>query len=101
MSLAPAGKIPASEPGLRNGALHGGELLVRMLRRNGVDTIFSLNGGHISLIYDACIDEGMRIIDVRHEEAAGHAAHAFARIHRKIGVAIVSAGPGVTNIVTA
>ena len=72
-----------------------------MLRRSGIDTVFSLNGGHISLIYDACIDEGMRIIDVRHEEAAGHMAHAFARTTGKVGVAAVSAGPGVTNIVTA
>ena len=99
MSSAPASKTPPSSQGPR--ALHGGALLARMLRKQGIDRIFSLNGGHISLIYDACIDEGIRIIDVRHEEAAGHMAHAFARTTGKIAVAVVSAGPGVTNIVTA
>ena len=63
--------------------------------------IFSLNGGHIGPIYDGCIDEQIRIVDVRHEEAAGHMAHAYSRVGSHVGVAVVSAGPGVTNIVTA
>jgi acetolactate synthase-1/2/3 large subunit len=81
--------------------LGGGELVVKALKQEGIDVIFSLNGGHIAPIYDACLDEKVRIIDVRHEEAAGHMAHAYSRITGKIGVAAVSAGPGVTNIVTA
>ncbi len=81
--------------------LSGGRLAVRALKREGVDVIFSLNGGHIAPIFDACLDEGLRIVDVRHEEAAGHMAHAYARITGRIGVAAVSAGPGVTNLVTA
>lgn len=79
----------------------GGDLVVKALKREGIDRLFSLNGGHIGPIYNACLDEGIRIIDVRHEEAAGHMAHAFSRVTGRIGVAVVSAGPGVTNIVTA
>lgn len=76
-------------------------MAVRALKLEGVDVIFSLNGGHIAPLYDACLDENIRIVDVRHEEAAGHMAHAYSRITGRIGVAVVSAGPGVTNIVTA
>ncbi len=78
-----------------------GRLAVAQLAREGVSVLFSLNGGHIALIYDACLDLGVRIVDVRHEDAAVHMAHAWARLTGRPGVACVTAGPGVTNTVTA
>ena len=81
--------------------LHGGKLAAKALKTAGVDCVFTLCGGHVMPIYDGCIDEGIRIIDVRHEQAAAHAADAWARLNPgKIGVAIVTAGPGVTDAVT-
>ncbi len=79
----------------------GGDLVVKALKREGVDVIFTLCGGHVQAIYDACLDEGVRIIDVRHEQAAGHAAEGWSRATRRCGVAVVTAGPGVTDVVTA
>ncbi|NIR40077.1 MAG: acetolactate synthase, partial [Actinobacteria bacterium] len=61
---------------------------------------FLLTGGHIVGFIDAAVQEGMRLIDVRHEEAAAHAADAYARLTGKPGVAFVTAGPGATNAVT-
>lgn len=78
----------------------GGQLIARQLKREGVDTIFTLCGGHVFAIYDGCIDEGIRVIDVRHEQAATHAADAWGRITGIPGVAVVTAGPGVTDAVT-
>lgn len=78
-----------------------GRVVVAQLKREGVEVLFSLNGGHIALIYDACLDFGVRIVDVRHEDAAVHMAHAYGRLTGKPGVACVTAGPGVTNTVTA
>jgi acetolactate synthase-1/2/3 large subunit len=72
-----------------------------MLKREGIDTIFTLSGGHIQNIYDGCLDEGIRVIDTRHEQSAGHAAEGYSRLTRKCGVAVVTAGPGVTDTVTA
>lgn len=80
---------------------HGGRLVARVLKNEGVSHLFTLCGGHIAPIYDGCIDEGIRIIDTRHEQAAAHAADAYARLTRGIGVAAVTAGPGVTDAVTA
>jgi acetolactate synthase-1/2/3 large subunit len=51
-----------------------------MLKREGIDTIFTLSGGHIQNIYDGCIDEGIRVIDTRHEQVAGHAAEGYSRL---------------------
>src|SRR3989304_2854611 len=79
----------------------GGDLTVRAMKREGVDTIFTLCGGHVQAIYDACLDEGVRVIDVRHEQAAGHAAEGWSRATRRCGGAVVPAGPGVTDTVTA
>ncbi len=78
----------------------GGELLVRMLKQESVNELFVLHGGHLDAIFQACIDHGLRLIDVRHEQAAGHAADGWARTTGKPGVAIVTAGPGVTDVVT-
>lgn len=79
----------------------GGDLVVRAIKQEGVDTIFTLCGGHVQAIYDSCIDENVRVIDVRHEQVAGHAAEGWSRATRRCGVAVVTAGPGVTDCVTA
>ncbi|TAK57315.1 MAG: hypothetical protein EPO22_12445, partial [Dehalococcoidia bacterium] len=81
--------------------IDGGDLVARMLKGEGIDTIFTLSGGHIQNIYDGCLDEGIRVIDTRHEQVAGHAAEGYSRLTRKCGVAVVTAGPGVTDTVTA
>ena len=81
--------------------IHGGRLLARALIAEGVDTLFTLTGGHIVPILDGCVAEGIRIIDVRHEQTAAHAAEAYTRLTGKLGVVAVTAGPGVTNTVTA
>lgn len=80
--------------------VHGGRLVAKALKAAGVEVIFTLCGGHILPIYDGCLDEGIRIIDVRHEQAAVHAADAWARLTGRPGVAVVTAGPGVTDSVT-
>ncbi|WP_242342935.1 thiamine pyrophosphate-binding protein [Anaeromyxobacter terrae] len=80
--------------------LTGGRLVARMLRKEGVTTAFTLSGLHVAPIYAGCVDEGVRLVDTRHEQAAAHAADAWARLTRGVGVAIVTAGPGVTDAVT-
>ncbi|TLY75557.1 MAG: thiamine pyrophosphate-binding protein [Gammaproteobacteria bacterium] len=82
------------------GVISGGHLVARALKNEGVDTIFTLCGGHIIDIYDGCIDEGIRIIDVRHEQVAAHAADGYARQTGKLGCVVTTAGPGCTNAVT-
>ena len=79
---------------------HGGRLIARTLRAHGIDTVFTLTGGHISAIFDGCVAEGIRVVDVRHEQAAAHAADAYGRLTFRPGVAAVTAGPGVTDAVT-
>lgn len=81
--------------------IDGGEMFASMLEREGVQNIFGLHGGHIDPIFQACRDHGIRIIDTRHEQAAGHMADAWARTTGRPSVAVVTAGPGVTDIVTA
>jgi acetolactate synthase-1/2/3 large subunit len=80
--------------------ISGGNLVAKALKSEGVDTIFTLCGGHIIDIYDGCINEGIRIIDVRHEQVAAHAADGYARVAGRPGVAVVTAGPGTTDAVT-
>lgn len=81
--------------------LHGGKLAAKALKRAGVEVVFTLSGGHIMPLYDGCIDEGIKVVDVRHEQAAVHAADAWARCRPgSIGVAAITAGPGVTDGVT-
>ena len=80
--------------------IHGGQAVARALTAEGVDTVFMLTGGHVLPIIDGCAAEGMTIVDVRHEQAAAHAADAYARLTGKLGVAVVTAGPGVTDAVT-
>src|SRR6185295_2107549 len=81
--------------------LPGGRLVAAALRRHGVTHLFTLCGGHIQAIYDGCLDERIRVIDVRHEQTAGHAADGYARVTGRPGVCAVTAGPGVTDVVTA
>ena len=78
----------------------GGHLVARALKNEGVDTIFTLCGGHIIDIYDGCVDEGIRIVDVHHEQVAAHAADGYARQTGGLGVVVTTAGPGCTNAVT-
>ena len=65
-----------------------------------MDTIFTLCGGHIIDIYDGCIDEGIKIVDVRHEQVAAHAADGYARQTGRLGCVVTTAGPGCTNAMT-
>ena len=81
--------------------LLGGELVARSLAAQGVNTIYTLCGGHVAPIYDGCLNNGIHIVDTRHEQAAAHAADAHARLTRNVGAAVVTAGPGVTDAVTA
>ncbi len=79
----------------------GGQLAAKALKEAGVEVIFTLSGGHIMPLYEGCLDEGIKIVDVRHEQAAVHAADAWARCNPgKVGVAAITAGPGVTDGVT-
>jgi acetolactate synthase-1/2/3 large subunit len=80
--------------------ISGGHLVAKALKAEGVDVIFTLCGGHIIDIYDGCVDEGIDVIDVRHEQVAAHAADGYARITGKPGCAVVTAGPGTTDAVT-
>ncbi len=82
------------------GMVHGGRLVARALRAEEVPFVFTLCGGHVMPIYDGCVDEGIRVIDVRHEQTAAHAADGWARVTGRPGVAVVTAGPGLTDAVT-
>ena len=79
----------------------GGELAVRRLQSHGVDVLFTLSGGHLFPVYDGCVKAGMRIVDTRHEQTATFAAEGLAKLTRRPGVAALTAGPGVTNGVSA
>jgi acetolactate synthase-1/2/3 large subunit len=80
--------------------LSGGHLVARTLAGAGVRHVFTLCGGHILPIYDGCLAESIALVDMRHEQACAHAADAYARLTRGLGVAAVTAGPGVTDAVT-
>src|SRR5271157_2921443 len=81
--------------------LHAGRLIARRLKASGVDTVFTLSGGHLFSIYDGCRDEGIRLIDTRHEQTATFAAEGWSKVTRLPGVAALTAGPGVTNGMSA
>jgi acetolactate synthase-1/2/3 large subunit len=85
----------------RGARLHGGRLVAKRLRAHGVTTLFTLSGGHLFSIYDGCRAEGIDLVDVRHESAAAFAAEGWAKVTRRPGVAALTAGPGVTNAVSA
>src|SRR3989440_7376840 len=81
--------------------LHGGRLVGQRLRAAGVTKLFTLSGGHLFSIYDGCREEGIDIVDVRHEQSAAFAAEGWAKATRTVGVAALTAGPGVTNGMSA
>jgi acetolactate synthase I/II/III large subunit len=76
---------------------HGGRLVAKRLKAHGVTKLFTLSGGHLFSIYDGCREEGIQIVDVRHEQAAAFAAEGWAKATREVGVCALTAGPGVTN----
>ena len=82
-------------------AVHGGLAVTRTLKALGVDHLFTLTGGHIFPILDGAHQDGLRIVDVRHEQTAAFAAEGWARLTRNLGVCAVTAGPGVTNALSA
>ncbi|HEY2284054.1 MAG TPA: acetolactate synthase, partial [Solirubrobacteraceae bacterium] len=80
---------------------HGGRLVARRLKAHGVSRLFTLSGGHLFSIYDGCREEGIEIVDVRHESTAAFAAEGWAKVTREPGVCALTAGPGVTNGMSA
>jgi acetolactate synthase-1/2/3 large subunit len=81
--------------------VHGGRLIAARLRAHGVSKLFTLSGGHLFSIYDGCRAEGIDIVDVRHEQTAAFAAEGWAKVTRTPGVCALTAGPGVTNGMSA
>ena len=81
--------------------MDGGARVAEILKAQGVDFLFTLCGGHISPILTGCNEKGIRVVDVRHEATAVFAADAVSRLSETIGVAVVTAGPGLTNTITA
>jgi acetolactate synthase-1/2/3 large subunit len=88
----------ATETGVQ---LHGGRLIARALRGHGVTKLFTLSGGHLFSLYDGCRAEGVELVDVRHEQSAAFAAEGWAKVTRSVGVCALTAGPGVTNGMSA
>jgi acetolactate synthase-1/2/3 large subunit len=82
-------------------ALHGGRLVARRLGAYGVSRLFTLSGGHLFSIYDGCRTEGIELVDTRHEATAAFAAEGWAKVTRQPGVVALTAGPGVTNAISA
>ena len=82
-------------------SFHGGRLVARRLKAHGVSKLFTLSGGHLFSIYDGCRTEGIDIVDVRHEQTAAFAAEGWAKVTREIGVCALTAGPGITNGMSA
>src|SRR5205823_2755245 len=80
---------------------HGGRLVARRLRAHGVSKLFTLSGGHLFSIYDGCREEGIELVDFRHEQSAAFAAEGWAKVTRSVGVCALTAGPGVTNGISA
>ncbi|MCP4752284.1 MAG: thiamine pyrophosphate-binding protein, partial [Proteobacteria bacterium] len=80
--------------------VRGGALIAHILKQEGVECIFTLAGGHIFPLYEACVENGIEVIDARHEEAAAHMAEGYAMATGKPGVCVVTAGPGFTNSIT-
>ena len=93
-------QAPAAE-GAEAKQPHGGILVARRLKAHGVSKLFTLSGGHLFSIYDGCREEGVDLIDVRHESAAAFAAEGWAKVTREPGVCALTAGPGVTNGMSA
>ncbi len=91
----------AAESAQDTRTFHGGRLVARRLKAHGVSKLFTLSGGHLFSIYDGCREEGIEIVDVRHESTAAFAAEGWAKVTREPGVCALTAGPGVTNGMSA
>src|ERR671927_596161 len=78
----------------------GSQILARTLRRLRTETFFYIMGGPMMATESACLEEGLRAIDVRHEQAAAMMAHAFGRVKNTLGVCMAASGPGATNLIT-
>src|SRR6195256_1025036 len=87
--------------GERGTAGPGGRIVAKVLKSRGVTHLFTLSGGHLFSIYDGCRAEGIEIVDVRHEQTAAFAAEGWAKVTRELGVCALTAGPGVTNGMSA
>jgi acetolactate synthase-1/2/3 large subunit len=98
-----AGAAQATRDGSGEAPRHGGARAVAAARRHDVSTMFTLSGGHVFPLYDGAVkaDPPMRLVDVRHEQTAVFAAEATARLTRRPGLAVLTAGPGVTNGISA
>jgi acetolactate synthase-1/2/3 large subunit len=98
-----AGAAQATRDGSGKAPRHGGARAVAAARRHDVSTMFTLSGGHVFPLYDGAVkaDPPMRLVDVRHEQTAVFAAEATARLTRRPGLAVLTAGPGVTNGISA
>jgi acetolactate synthase-1/2/3 large subunit len=94
---APTGGEPDEQQRLP----HGGLLAARRLKAHGVTKLFTLSGGHLFSLYDGCRAEGIDLIDTRHEAAAAFAAEGWAKVTREPGICALTAGPGVTNGMSA
>ena len=81
--------------------VHGGRLVARALRAAGVSTLFTLSGGHLFSVYDGCREEGIALVDTRHEQTAAFAAEGWSKLTRRLGACALTAGPGVTNGMSA
>jgi acetolactate synthase-1/2/3 large subunit len=88
---------PLSAEESRTRTFHGGRLLARRLKSHGVSKLFTLSGGHLFSVYDGCREEGIDLVDTRHEQSAAFAAEGWAKVTREPGVCALTAGPGVTN----
>jgi acetolactate synthase-1/2/3 large subunit len=91
----------SAESAQETNTFHGGRLIARRLKAHGVSRLFTLSGGHLFSIYDGCREEGIDIVDVRHESTAAFAAEGWAKVTREPGVCALTAGPGVTNGMSA
>jgi acetolactate synthase-1/2/3 large subunit len=91
----------SAPPPQQRAMFHGGRLVARRLKAHGVSRLFTLSGGHLFSIYDGCRAEGVEIVDVRHEQTAAFAAEGWAKVTREVGVCALTAGPGVTNGMSA
>src|SRR5919204_4708091 len=104
--MATKDKTPAATRAPEHGAEepkqpHGGLLVARRLAAHGVSKLFTLSGGHLFSIFDGCRAEGIDLVDVRHEQSAAFAAEGWAKVTREPGVCALTAGPGVTNGMSA
>src|SRR5438046_2364565 len=94
-------QTPASAQASEEKQPHGGLLVARRLKAHGVTKLFTLSGGHLFSIYDGCRAEGIDLVDTRHESSAAFAAEGWAKVTREPGVCALTAGPGVTNGMSA